>query len=211
MTGCSSHSFLTLSWIITAWHRSGTPHDCSWKDEQTCKVPCLVKEMSPWRRVTVTRLVKVGVDCVLIITKRSDRQTAQLQAWCGVCVEGRGGERLIGCGSFGGIQKMLFSDGSPAARETLNKPNATMCALSRIYSKMSFITGEKNPPPPRPPLPLHSHHAVLSLLSCLTLGETKEPQERRGERIEEERRGTAGRMRGGTAAQVGSFRNISSS
>lgn len=121
-------------------------------------------------------------------------------------MEGRGGERLIGCGSFGGIQKMLFSDGSPAARETLNKPNAAMHALSRIYSEMSFITGgEKSSP--APPLPLHSHHAVLSLLSCLTLGETKEPQERR----EEERRGTAGRMRGGTAAQVGSFRNISSS
>lgn len=207
MTGCSSHSLFDFVMNNNSLTQKQNSTWLFLKTRANVWSPLSCKRNVPLTQGDrVTRLVKVGVDCVLIITKRSDRQTAQLQAWCGACVEGRGGERLIGCGSFGGIQKMLFSDGSPAARETLNKPNAAMHALSRIYSEMSFITGgEKSSP--APPLPLHSHHAVLSLLSCLTLGETKEPQERR----EEERRGTAGRMRGGTAAQVGSFRNISSS
>lgn len=83
----------------------------------------------------------MGVDCVLIITKRSDSTDP---ARCGARRggqerggEGRGeegGERLFGCGSFGGIQKMLFSDGLACSEKTLNKPNVAMCAPSRIYS-----------------------------------------------------------------------------
>lgn len=63
----------------------------------------------------------MGVDCALISTKRSDSTDP---ARCGARGEGggrggEGGERLFGCGSFGGIQKMLFSDGLACSEKKL--------------------------------------------------------------------------------------------
>lgn len=80
--------------------------------------------------------------------------------------EGRRGERLLGCGSFGGIQKMLFSNGWPAVGKLWRNPKCrhVRSKLARIYSKMPLLCRKRSRPPFSLSLSLSGpHHAELSL------------------------------------------------
>lgn len=58
MTECSSH-FFPLSWTKTEVIPSRTSHDCCWKKSKLVKSPFLVKQTSPWRRMTESLTVLI--------------------------------------------------------------------------------------------------------------------------------------------------------
>lgn len=116
LTDCSSTHFFTLSWILITkpgpevtliW----TPHDRSVKKKvkkvPSCDAPPV--EISPWRGMTesldcVVSWQKVGVVCVLSITKRSDSSTPARRG----ARRGGRGETLPGVGVLGEFRKCCF-------------------------------------------------------------------------------------------------------